>query len=231
MFKIYLTKTAQDQMTRDDLYLLTQTMRISNSLKVFVLVADDIRKYGPDDIVNQKKFVELLLYHAANLHEILDVLKKDLFPRYQVAIKESSLLAGLRDWEERIKAKDETIRVLEDIRNKHAFHVPHDEHYVWHTITDSPAKEDVVIGVGETIEGRGHFFTWDVDMLFAYLREHALVTGLSQEQSYDRVKNIIDNASQDLYKLFNNIIQYMLKNRILMVGDKSEAKREYGRSG
>ena len=173
--------------------------------------------------------MELLLYYGANLHEILEVLRLDLFPRYKEAIKEPNLLTGLLKWEERIKAQDETIRVLHVIRNKHAFHVPYDQNYVWEHFNDDPAKEDVLIGLGETMHGNAFFYTWDVDMLFLHLREHVLIKGLTEAKSWERVKNIIDTAAKELYSLFNSIAQYMLNKKIFSVGDKEQAKREYGK--
>src|SRR5271169_4992807 len=102
MFEIYLTKAAQDAMSRDDMYLLTQTMRIFNGLRLFVLIADDIKRRGPDDVVNEKKYIELLFNHAASLNEVLVALKEDLFPRYRSVLKSKSILDGLAKWEEKI---------------------------------------------------------------------------------------------------------------------------------
>ena len=228
MFKTFLTKDALDKMTRDEVYLLFQTLRINNSLKVFILIADDVRKTGPNDIVNSKKFIELLLYHAASLHEVLEVLRLDLFERYKSALTDRNLLDGLRRWEERIKAKDETTRVLLTIRNKHAFHVASDQSYVWSNITDEPATQDVIIGVGETMQGSGFFFTWDVDWLFQFLGRHVLVGNLSEEESYLHVTKIVDAANVDLYRLFQGITRALLMDRIKSIGDKEEASREYG---
>ena len=68
MFEIYLTKDAQNAMTREEAYVLTQSMRIFNSIRMFILIAEDIKKLGLDDNVSNKKYTELLLYQAANLY-------------------------------------------------------------------------------------------------------------------------------------------------------------------
>jgi hypothetical protein len=227
MFEIYLTKTAQDAMSRDDIYLLTQTMRIFNGLRLFILIADDIQRRGPDDVLNQKKYIELLLNHAANLNEVLSALEEDLFPRYRHALTNQAVLDGLTRWENRIKRKDETVRVLTSIRNKHAFHVAHDPFYPWKYLTEGPAAADKLIGVGETIQGSGWLFTWDTDLILAFLRDHALEHTGDLVQDYMKVKKIIDNASVDLYTLFQSIVDELLRNKIYMKGDKAEASRDY----
>lgn len=230
MYKIFLTKEAQDRLTGPDLYLLIQTLRISNSIKMFVLIADDISKKGPDDFVNTQKFMELLLYHAGNLHEILIALRDDLFPRYRATISEPKILADLLRWEDQIRAKGEAVKMLEIIRNKHAFHVPIDPYFVWHTINEGPANDDVAIGLGETMQGSGFFFTYDVDMLFDYLRKHVLQGSITDlGESYSRVKGIIDDVSSDLYKMFLGITECLLRGKIRMEGNKEEARREYGK--
>ena len=227
MFEIYITKDAQNAMTRDDVYLVTQTMRIFNGLRLFSIIADDIRRRGPDDILNQKKYIELHLSPAANLNEVLVALEEDLFPRYKTVIKNQAILAQLTKWEERIKQKDETTRVLAAIRNKHAFHVAHDRYYPWNYITEAPATDDKVIAVGETMQGAGWLFTWDIDLIFEYLRDHAL------EQKGDpltvamRVKKIINGASVDLWNLFEKIVAELLLDRCYITGNKEEAERDY----
>ena len=227
MFQIYLTKSAQDAMSRDETYLLSQTMRIFNTVRLFITVADDIRRRGPDDIVNQKKYMDLLFYHAANLSEVLTTLKEDLFPRYKSAPLDAESLEGLSRWEQRIKDNDETVRVLATIRNKHSFHIGHDPYYGWKYITDAPAEADKLIAVGETMQGLGWFFTWDNDIILAFLRDHAFTEQGKLEDGYMKVKKIIDEASVDLYKLFLRIVSTMLRSKIKIVGDKEEAKRDY----
>ncbi len=227
MFEIYLTKSAQDAMSKDYIYLLMQTMRIFNALKLFVLIAEDIKNRGPDDIINDKKYIELLLYHAGNLNEVLVTLKKDLLPRYRQIITKKSTLTGLDKWEQCIKNNDETNRVLTTIRNKHSFHIAHDPYYPWKYITDDPATSDKLVGVGETMQGSGWFFTWDTDIILAFLRDHALMQKTDTVQDYMRIKKIIDDASVDLYKLFEAIVDEMIRSKIYIKGNKTEASIDY----
>ena len=227
MFEIYLTKAAQSAMSRDDMYLLTQTMRIFNGLRLFVLIADDIKRRGPEDVVNEKKYIELLFNHAASLNEVLAALKEDLFSRYRAVLKNKTVLDGLKKWEERIDNKHETVKVLTTIRNKHSFHVAHDPFYPWKYITEGPATADKLIGVGETTQGTGWVFTWDTDLILAFIRDHALQQTDDILEDYVRVKKIIDEASVELYKLFLAIVDEMLRNRIYAKGDKEEATRDY----
>jgi len=227
MFEIYLTKAAQDAMSRDEMYVLTQTMRIFNGLRLFVLIADDIKRRGPEDVVNEKKYIELLFNHAASLNEVLVALKEDLFPRYRSVLKNETVLNELKKWEDRIDSKDETVKVLTTIRNKHSFHVAHDPFYPWKYITEGPATADKLIGVGETMQGSGWVFTWDTDLILAFFRDYALERTDDIVHDYIRVKNIIDEASVELYKLFQAIVDEMLRNKIYGKGDKNKASRDY----
>jgi len=223
MFMIYLTQSAQNSVNKEYLYLLTQTMKILNAVRLFVLVADDIRRRGPDDIVNHKKFMELILYQGANLYEILNVLKEDLLPRYQKELRDPNILSLLESLARGFKDKDETTKVLEAIRNKHAFHVPYDPYYVWNVLTDDEATEDKLIGAGEDIRGSGWFFTWDTDILFDYLQKHAIDKSITADSSYVRSKHLIDQKSKEIYSAFNAAMQFMLRGKIIMRGDKRAA--------
>ena len=222
MFEIYLRKEAQDAMDRDYMYLLTQTTRISNAVRIFLIIANDINALGVHTLLNQIKYLDLLFYQAANLHEILMVLKKDLFPRYKKLLPNEGIIAELRGWIERIEHKDETIKILETIRNKHSYHLAHDSNYLWQYITDGPAEKDKVIGIGETTQNLGWLFTWDGDILLAYLHDHALEKGTPPEESFDRIKDLIDQASIDLHNLFHRIIDIMLKDKIYMKGERRD---------
>ena len=230
MFQIYLTKAAQDSMSRDETYLLVQTMRIFNGLRLFILIAEDTRRKGPDDVVNHKKYIELLFNHASNLNEVLVALQEDLFARYRQVMTRKDVIDGLQRWEDRINRRDETVKVLAAIRNKHSFHVAHDPYYPWKYITEGPASGDRLIGIGETMQGEGWVFSLDTDLIFAFLRDHALESPGDAAQDYGKVIKIIDEASVNLYKLFEAIVSEMLRNRVYMKGNKAEAKREYRKS-
>jgi len=227
MYEIYLTRKALDEMSRDYLYLLLQTMRIFNCLKVFVLIGDDIKRYGPHDLVNEKKLLELLFYHASNLNEILAALTEDLLPRYRAEINDSTILVGLSKWEKKIKKNDETVRVLSTIRNKHSFHVAYDPFYLWKYIKDQPATSDMLIGVGETMQGSGWFFTKDNENIIAFLADHALDSKTGNIEDYFRIRKIIDETSVDLYHLFETIVTEMLHDKIYNKGNKEQASRDY----
>jgi hypothetical protein len=228
MFQVYLTKAAQDSMSREDLYLLTQTMRISNSLKLFVLVAEDIKNKGPKDVVNNKKYLEMLFYQAANLYEVLVVLKADMIPRYKSKITDANTLTSLHEWDNRLESKEEAVEILKTIRNKHTFHVAYDPYYVWNYISDKPAAKDILIGVGETIQGSGWFFTSDVDILFSHINDHFLHKEPTSTDVYTRVKQIIDETSLALTKLISALLNELLRDRIRIIGDKQVASRKYG---
>ncbi len=228
MFEIYLTKDAQNAMTREEAYVLTQSMRIFNSIRMFILIAEDIKKLGLDDNVSNKKYTELLMYQAANLNEVLVTLREDLIERYRAMLKDENILNTLDSWEKRIKSNDQSLRVLEAVRNKYAFHVPYDAFYVWNYITDDPVKEDKLIGIGETIQGSGWFFTWDFELIMSYLKDHVLEKDIELKDVYPKTKDIIDQISIELYRLFNAILQDILRNKIYCKGEKRTGAEQEG---
>ena len=158
---------------------------------------------------------------------MLVALKEDLFPGIGQCLRTKLSWMDSKNREERIDNKHETVKVLTTIRNKHSFHVAHDPFYPWKYITEGPATADKLIGVGRTTQGTGWVFTWDTDLILAFIRDHALQQTDDILEDYVRVKKIIDEASVELYKLFLAIVDEMLRNRIYAKGDKEEATRDY----
>jgi hypothetical protein len=170
MFEIVLPHEINNSLSRDEHYLIAQTMRMINQVKMFYVAAEDIRKLAPDNGITYKKYDDLMLQHAANLYEIIRCLYdeeygKSLYQRYKEALKDKETLKELEALKGTLESDGKEIRVLKDIRNKHAAHIATDGFYVWQSISDTPMNRDLRVGIGEARTEGGWFFMLDTSQI------------------------------------------------------------------
>jgi len=173
MFEIVFPKEKSD-VPRDDLYLIFQTMRMTNLVKMLFYAALDIQQYAPKSMITARKTEELFLAHGANLYEVLHRMQdaeygKSLHDRYKDKLRDRQTLSVLDGLMDLVKSDDRSIRVLEAIRNKHSAHIATDNFYIWNNISEKPNDRDIPVGVGESNKHGDWFFTLDSGLLFAHI--------------------------------------------------------------
>ncbi len=208
-------------MTKEELYVIIQTTRIVNAIKLFYTIALDVLNKGLEDEVSAKKYMELLFHQAANLYEILEILKRDLINKYPKYLRNNETIISMQDLVKKLKHHDPNIEVLKAIRNKHSFHIGHDPTYIWNYIKEGPADRDSRIAGGKSIKEAEFFYTMDIEPLYAYIKDNILK---STKDIYADVKQIIDEYTSKLLNLFNDVCMELLKGRIYGKGEPDRTK-------
>lgn len=168
MIDVYLKQNALSSMSKEELYVIIQTTRIVNAIKLFYTIAIDVSANGLEDEVAAKKYMELLFHQAANLFEVIQILKKDLLIRYPKYLNTVKTLHDLEDLVYELDHHNQDIEVLRAIRNKHGFHIGHDPTYIRHYIKEGPAYRDLRIGGGKSLREIDFFYTIDIEHLYKY---------------------------------------------------------------
>lgn len=217
MIEIYIRQDSLSAMSREELYVVIQTTRIVNAIKLFYTIAIDIHKGEMANDLDAKKYLELLFHQAANLYEILYVLDKDLMRRYSKCLNNSDTISELKELVHQLRTKDYRVEVLKAIRSKHSFHIGYDPTYIWSYIKEGPADKDSRIAAGRSIREIDFFYTMDIEPLFTFIKDRIIPHTVDV---YREAKDIIDSYTTILLKLFDRVTAELLEGKIYGVGEK-----------
>jgi len=218
MYEIVLPKEVNNSLSRDFHYLMLQTMRITNQVKIFHVLLFDVIAHLPKTTVTLKKVGELLFQHAANLYEVMRTVfdptaRPSLYDRYIREIKNPKTLEELRHLRELYKPENKAIRVLEAIRIKYSAHIPTDSFYAWQSISDSPAEADMRVGVADSEREADWYFTVDLGQIVTHIQKNILH---SADHTDDAIRAIISQYSAFLLILFGDIGVELFSDKLIV---------------
>ena len=218
MYEIVMPKEIDNALSRESHYLLLQTMRITNQVKTFHVLIYDVVGHLPKTTVTLKKIGELLFQHAANLYEVMhsvfdSTAGPSLYDRYLQELKNPDTLKSLKELKDLYAPENKAVRVLEAIRNKHSAHIATDSFYAWQSITDSPADQDIIIGVADTEREADWYFTVDLGQIYNYIQKNIFQ---GSEDTQEAIKQIISQYSAFLLILFGKIGEELFKGKLIM---------------
>ena len=212
-----LRKESANQLNEEQTYLIAQSIRAANKIKIFYLVAIDIKGKEIQNEVQAKKYLELLLVQAAQIWEVLIAFREELCDKMKPFLKPDTW-NDLNDLVSILRSTNiGDYRILKDIRNKHSFHLATDDDYIYSIINDEPMKEDLEIGLGETTRTSDYFYSLDHRILFSYLMKKY---NLAEGPLHGKINELINTTSIKLLEIINKIIEDQLRDHIYMVGEK-----------
>jgi hypothetical protein len=146
--------------------------------------------------------------------EILSLLQKDLCEKYRGTIS-AELQKRIDDIVETTKSnKDDEIKILREIRNKHSFHIAHDDHYAMSFFSDEVPRWDYKIGVFETTMEGDIYYTMEDHILVGYLMREF---NKNENEIFDILMSALIKYSRGLLELFNSIFAELLKDKIYIM--------------
>ena len=136
-----------------------------------------------------------------------------LYDRYLQELKNPDTLKSLKELKDLYAPENKAVRVLEAIRNKHSAHIATDSFYAWQSITDSPADQDIIIGVADTEREADWYFTVDLGQIYNYIQKNIFQ---GSEDTQEAIKQIISQYSAFLLILFGKIGEELFKGKLIM---------------
>jgi len=211
MKKIYIFRSQLNRMNKESLYLVFQCTRVINSIKTFNKLLKEKEHGRNKNDLNGKEFIEILLFNASSIWEVLDLLNKDLAKRMKGTISDE-----LQKRVDKIillikSGKDESINILKDIRNKHSFHIAYDKNYALSFFKDGPSRWDMKIGMLASTREEDIVYTIEDEILMSYLMREFNKT---ENEVFDLIIESISKYVQELLNLFNSILFELVDSKI-----------------
>ena len=214
MKEIFVHYDAINKMTKEELYLLLQTTRAINATKQFNKILIDKYDTRTKNNVAAVDYFEYICYQGSLLWEIIDVLRKDLAKRY-IKYLDATLNNRINEILVKEKSQDDIrLKIIQDIRNKHSFHIAHDDKYAFSSIDDKPTRSDFRIGYAESLEEIDIIYTIENGVLISYLKKKYM---LSEADTYDKIITAVNEYSEILFDLFNDIFKKIMSDKIYVL--------------
>jgi len=211
MRAIYVYRNQLNRLSVEELYLLVQTTRAINSTKQFSLLV--IEKYNrrTDNEIIAKQYFGLLYFQASSLWEIVNVLRKDLYSKYLKYLSDELNIEIKKIVDASSNDSDIRLKIIRDIRNKHAYHIASDKDYIYKFIDNEPSRYDLRIGFASSTVEKDIIYTLEDGILISYLMKKYNLDELSM---YNKVIDSVMEYTDILLKLFNKILEELMKGKV-----------------
>jgi hypothetical protein len=211
MYGMYVYRDRVSAISKEELYLIFQTTRALNSLKVFNKLLKEKFEHRNDDNIKTKEFTELMLFHASMIWEIMYLVFNSLGESYRGYIKETNQ-NYIDELIEQIRSKrDDNIEILREIRNKHSFHIADDIRYAIPFFTDGKARWDYKIGICRSSTEEDLFYSIEDTILMGYLAKRF---SKNEIEVFDLLQDSVTKYTKELYDLFNSILYDFLNDKV-----------------
>jgi len=211
MHEMFINRETLNRIPTSELYLIAQFSKASNMAKYFILIASEMEEGIYEDELKAKRYFELLLLQLSSLWEIIVALRDDLAEKAKpyLSPNTNAIIGELLSAFSGLDATD--MKMLKDIRNKHAFHLSKDSDYVPSLLTNEESLKDLRLGMGHSNDETKFFYSLDYSIIVTFLMKKYKMLEIDV---YAKIKDMATKYTIKIINTVSMIMNDLLKGRV-----------------